>query len=472
MANDIEPTSPKSNYWIDIRIWLFLFFLIRLVGITNPPLETGHNWRQALTAMIARNFVEQRANVLYPQIDYAGSGSGIIGSEFPFFNYLIYLVSEVAGYTHWYGRLINLVVSSLGIYFFYLLMTKLTDRKAAFSASIILLSSIWFAFSRKIMPDTFSLSLVMIGAYYGWLYFTTGKRWALWIYFLLITLGILSKIPALYLLAALGVVIFIKEIPANRKWAVVVSSSVSVALVSLWYFYWVPYLVSTYHNQLFFPRGLLEGWREIATMKADFFKNFYFNAFHSYVAFMAFIVGIYFLWTRYNARLIAGLAVVTVTFLLFVLKTGIVFPLHNYYIIPFVPVMAVVAGLAVSRLPQPYMSFILVAISLESLANQQHDFFIKEKEGYKMAVEKLVLEHTLPTDLIVINGGQSPQEIYLAHRKGWSVTNDKIKPDQMQLYRDAGARYLVVNQRTYPDSISFLPQVAANKDYAIYALAQ
>lgn len=34
--------------------------------------------------MIARNFVEGRANLFYPVIDIAGEKTGIIGTEFPF----------------------------------------------------------------------------------------------------------------------------------------------------------------------------------------------------------------------------------------------------------------------------------------------------------------------------------------------------------------------------------------------------
>ncbi|MCX6235324.1 MAG: hypothetical protein NT175_11520 [Bacteroidetes bacterium] len=30
----------------DIRLWIILFFLLRLYGITNPPLESAHIWRQ------------------------------------------------------------------------------------------------------------------------------------------------------------------------------------------------------------------------------------------------------------------------------------------------------------------------------------------------------------------------------------------------------------------------------------------
>ena len=85
----------------DIRFWIILFFALRLLGITNAPLEFGHNWRQSLTNMIARNFFENDANLFYPSIDLAGEKSGIIGSEFTFYNYLIYILSSIFDYSHW-----------------------------------------------------------------------------------------------------------------------------------------------------------------------------------------------------------------------------------------------------------------------------------------------------------------------------------------------------------------------------------
>lgn len=466
----MQPKLTHPSVWKDIRIWIVIFFLVRLTGITNPPLETGHNWRQSLTNMIARNFVEQKTNLFYPEIDYAGSASGIIGSEFPFFNFLIYLVSLLFDYSHWYGRLINLIVSSLGIYFFHRLVSKLVNPGVAFPATIILLSSIWFAFSRKIMPDTFSVSLVIIGLYAGYQYLMAGRRVMLFLFFLLSTLGVLSKIPSVYLFASFGVLIFTKQIPVHRRLTMGLAAGVSFMIVSLWYFWWVPHLVATYQNKLFFPRGFIVGLKEIAGMADAFFRNFYFNAFHSYTAMAAFLTGLYFVAVGKNTLLTWGLSLVTAVFLLFTVKTGIVFPLHNYYIIPFVPVMAMVAGIALEKLKAKYMYVILLIIVAEGIGNQQHDFFIREKEGYKLAVEELVEANTGRQDLIVINGGQSPQEIYFAHRKGWSVTNDKLTLEMLARYRQAGAAWLIVNHRTYPDSLGFLQPTAIGKDYALYSL--
>ena len=151
----------------DIRFWIILFFAVRLIGITNPPLEISHNWRQTCVTMVARNFLEVDNNIFYPRMDIAGEKTGITGMEFPILNYIIYLTSLIFGYEHWYGRLINLIVSSIGIWFFYKIIRKYFTSELAFYSALILICSIWFMFSRKIMPSTFAMSLALIGAYHG-----------------------------------------------------------------------------------------------------------------------------------------------------------------------------------------------------------------------------------------------------------------------------------------------------------------
>jgi 4-amino-4-deoxy-L-arabinose transferase-like glycosyltransferase len=192
-----------TNILSDFRFWVILFFAIRLIGIMNPPLEPAHNWRQTTVAMVARNFLEVDNNIFYPRLDISGDKTGITGMEFPTLNYLIYLLSEVFGYKHWYGRLINLFFSSIGLYYFFILIKRYFNPKIAFNASLILMFSIWFTYSRKIMPDTFSVSLILASIYYGTNYFDRQSKRGLNIclYFLFTTLGMLSKLPSSYLLA-------------------------------------------------------------------------------------------------------------------------------------------------------------------------------------------------------------------------------------------------------------------------------
>lgn len=457
----------------DIRFWIIILFLIRLIGITNAPLEGGHNWRQALTNMISRNFLEIQANILYPRIDMAGENSGIIGTEFPFFNYLIYIFNYVFGYSHWVGRLINLMVSTAGLYYFYKLVKTLLHKQVAFNATIILGVSIWFAFSRKVMPDTFSVSLVIIGLYYAYNFLKAGGNSNLILFFLFSTIGILCKIPALSLFSVLGIIVFIREIDIRRKVAVFSAGALSFLIVCLWYFYWVPHLLETYHYQLYFPKGIGEGLQEIAPFIPELLEKFYFSALSSYIAFACCIAGIVVLISSKHKYLGFGIGIMTVVFVLFILKTGAVFPTHNYYIIPFVPVMALIAGYAITRIPLKFQYLLLGLIAIEGIANQQHDFYIKDNQLYKLDLEKITEEVIPQKDLIIINGGQSPQDIYFSNRKGWTVDNDDIMNN---LYIDSltnlGAKYLIIDKARLPEYTDQNVAIYSDDNYKIYQLQQ
>lgn len=435
----------------DIRFWIVFFFFIRLIGITNAPLEVDHNWRQSLTNMTARNFVEDGADLMHPRIDMAGNRTGIIGSEFPIFNYLIFLVSKVFGYAHWYGRLINLIFSSLGIWFFYKLVEKISTKQIAFTSSLLFLSSLWFMFSRKSMPDTFSVSLMIIGVYHIYTFLFERKNTSLAWAFIFCTLGGLSKIPAVSLLAFLPLIVFSKQISQPRKIFAIVVLAFSAVCISFWYFVWVPKLVETYHFQLYFPKGIVEGWNEIHPLMGAFFKKFYFSALSSYLGFGAFVFGCYFFIQKASKEIVWSVALITLTFFVFILKTGAVFPLHNYYVLPFVPVMAFIAAYSIVEFKSKWQTILLVGISVEAIANQQHDFFIKPKELYKLEIEKSIEPFVPKNAKVIVNGGPSPQDMYFTHRKGWSYNNVELTSERLDSLHKEGAQFFIFNKHSKPD---------------------
>jgi len=457
----------------DIRFWILLFFLVRLTGITNAPLEVGHNWRQSLTNMIARNYLVNGANILYPMIDMAGEKTGIIGSEFPLFNYLIYLVSSVFDYSHWYGRLINLSVSSLGLYFFYKLVKELFTKRIAFNSTIVLTVSIWFAFSRKIMPDTFSVSLVLIGLFYAYKYLENSKISYLIPFFVFCTIGMLCKIPALSLFSVIAIPILIKNINIRKKVVLLSLGALSLVIVSLWYFYWVPYLLKTYHYQLYFPKGIIEGFLEIIPWLPEYLEKFYFSSLQSYLAFVCSLVGMILLIKNKYKTQALGIGLITTIFILFTLKTGSVFPQHNYYIIPYTPVLALLAGYTISQIPIKYQYILLGLIVAEGIVNQQHDFFVKENQLYKLELEQITEDIIPAEDLIIINGGPSPQDIYFSNRKGWTVSNEDIKnPPFLNSLISLGAQYLIIDLSDFDYIYDRFEKVYTDDHYSIYKLEE
>ena len=452
-----------------IEFWVVLFFLVRLIGITNPPLESGHNWRQVTGLMVAQNFFEN-PSIFYPSVHETQGESGIIGMEFPSLNYLHFMVSKLFGYDHWYGRLLNLIVSSIGVLFFYKIIRLFFNHKHALASSIILLGSIWFTFSRKMMPDTYCISLMFIGVFYGISYLEKARISHLIFFIFFTSLAVLSKIPAvIYFVLFIPLWWKTKELKVKGFFAI--ASLIPMLLMSYWYFFWNPYLETTYGNWYNIGQTLFEGAAEIKGNLILVFKRFYFDAFSSYFFFLLFLLGLGFAFYHKNRKVLVPFSLVFLLFVGYIFKSGYFFFHHSYYIIPFVPVMAFLAGYAVSIVRKKSVFILLLVLGLgESIANQQHDFFIKETEKYKMTLEAIADEVSAKDDLIAISGEGNPQELYFANRKGWVYYEAEIINEAyLNELKDKGCAFVFVNQLKNPIQLDE-KKVFENEFYKVYAL--
>lgn len=462
----------------DIRFWIILFFVIRLIGISNPPLEVGHNWRQTTVTMVSRNYLEVDNNIFFPRIDIAGDKTGITGMEFPLLNYIIYLVAKLFGYQHWYGRLINLIISSIGLWFFFKLISKYFTENVAFNSTIILSVSIWFQFSRKIMPDTFSMSMIIACIFYGSNYLENKSRKYNLIYLisyvLLMLLGVLSKLPSGYLLIIFGIFYFDKNISLKRKIIFTVVSCIGMVPVFVWYYYWVPFLVSKYEFWHFFMgKNFEQGFNEILQNFNLTLSRFYETAL-KFIGFTAFVYGLVIAIVKEDSKIYLLFILTFISFSIIIFKAGFTFAHHSYYVIPFVPVMALIAGYGLTKIKYSKIALIiLIAISIEGLTNQQHDFRIKEKEEKILNLEKDLDSVSQQSDLILINSGAYPTPMYFSHRKGWVNSNEEIiNESYINELKNKGLKYIVILKRSFGEEIKLTQynKVLENEDYCIYDL--
>ena len=470
-----------------IHILLVVFLVIQCIGITNPPLEIGHNWRQTVTAMIARNLQNNGFNLFNPQIDFSGNNEGFIGSEFPIFQAIIAFFNSVIGYQHWQGRWVNLLISTWGVWALYQFLLHAFSQQIAQNTSAILLFSVWFSFSRKIMPDTFSIALVLIGIRQAQLYLITTKPHHLVYIFLSFSLAVLSKLPAIAWLATL-VFITPKLLKQSKQLNLklienrfIITCLISIIPGLIWYFYRVPELNKSF--QLYYPKSLYEGFVEIVPHWRLLLEKFYFTAFYSFVTLLLFLLGLAYLFknkysTNYlnkNIQLIdienfkkvkfSFLAFVVV-FVIFIIKTGDVFPKHTYYIIPFMPFMAFIAALGLEYIQQKVetvqsvttqkttikktsaktlITILLLVANSEALLNQMHELSIKPSEKYKMELETIGKKIPLKS-LVVSNAGVNPQELYFLNHKGWVRFPHQLhSQSHLDSIINCNADFLVVN---------------------------
>jgi hypothetical protein len=124
---------------------------------------------------------------------------------------------------------------------------------------------------------------------------------------------------------------------------------------------------------------------------------------------------------------------------------------------------------------------LIFLIILEGVLNQMHDHFIKTSEMYKLTLASEVTSHIPKSDLVVINSGVNPQELYFLHRKGWVALNEQVLDiNQMNAWIKKGAKYLVFNKSSFKNwatldiiQSSVTPDfelVFENEHYALYKL--
>lgn len=465
-------------YTKSIKFWLFLFFIIRLYGITNPPLESASNWRQCDGLMIARNFYERDATIFYPRVDVAGDKTGIVGCEFPILNYSIYLVSLIFGFHDWYGRLINLVLSTLGAYFFYKLIDRYFTNTIAFYSTITLVVSLWFSYSRITIPDIFGGSLCIIALYHGCRYLDKeGSLQNLLLYFACGLIGCLAKISASSILTILIIPILVYTDIVRKKVIFLAISGIIIAITATWYFIWVPYLNSHYEfpDHFFMGMPIKQGMQQLWENLPKTLEKFY-DAPMKYIGFVVFITSLVVIIKRKMWLHLAAFSIPFLAYFVVILKSGWCFYVNSYYPLMFIPAMAFIVGTGLSLIERKTVAIILLTgICIEGIANQVHNFQIRDH--FKPVQELQAILDSVKakrTDLIAINtdDGTSPTAMYFAHRRGWVVPNETLaKQEQLDFLKTRSCKYILIQKKLFGADMDLPLEIVYNSDlYKIYKL--
>lgn len=457
------------KYVSDFRIYIIIIFILGFENILTPPIDE-HSWRQTLTLMISKNFYEVDSNIFYPRTNIGGSTEGIMATEFPVFNYTLSILYRIFGFQDWYGRLLNWTVCCISLYFFYLTIKKIFNEQAAFFGTLAYIGSVTFIYARKSMPDSFSISLVIIGTYFL-LKYLEKSNWKIFLAgFILVTLGILSKIPALCYLSIIVVPLLNKEIDLRNKYKVIGALSISGILLIVWYFLWMPYLLETYKNQLIWPVSLSEGF-QIFIQEINQVHQQFKNSFYYYPLLSLSLTGIGIALIKLHPSIKLAIGIYTVLFFLYVFKTGIVFSGHEYYIIPYTPLMAAGIGYLFSQTQIKtivLLPFFLLLMAPAYYRNQQQTFVNKEKK-YLLELGALVEKHIPEDSKILVNGTNlNPVLMYFTGRRGWTVNNDVLLKDGwIQDYKEEGMQYIVVDKHGFGDLLPY-EVIGQNEHFIIY----
>src|SRR5207302_10143293 len=93
-------------------------------------------------------------DLFHPQVNWAGSAPGYVGTEFPLVPFLASLLYPFFGEQEWIGRSLSALFFVLSGPFLYLLVRKSSNRRSAFLAiAIYLLAPLRLFAVRSFIPD-------------------------------------------------------------------------------------------------------------------------------------------------------------------------------------------------------------------------------------------------------------------------------------------------------------------------------
>lgn len=471
-------SSDRRQFFInlisDVRFWIGLFAVLHLMFITLPPLEPASTWRQTDGLMIARNFYEINSNIIYPTTDVAGDKTGITGCEFPLINYAIAMMAHVFGYHDWFGRLLNVLLSSVGLFHFFKLLRDQFGKPVAFNATLVILASIWFTYNRTNIPDTFAVSLCMISIYYSVRYLQNGGGWNFTLFVAPALIGCLIRISCASLLTVLIIPFFTIANTRTRVMFGIGSMLILVAAYS-WYFIWVPYLNSAYgfSSQFFMGMGFVDGLKLLASDLPLTLKRFYDTPF-KYSGFIIFISALVYAIKKRERLLLLAFAIPFIAYTITMIKLAVGWHVDAYYVMMYVPPMAMIVGWGLAQLNKRALAIAVLAIvMIEGVGNQFHVLSIREPYLSLTKLEGVMDGVSKRTDLIATNGihDSDPTPMYMAHRRGWVLETTDLANTGIQAdLKNRGCKFILVVRKAIEDVTLDLPVAFQSDDFTVYQL--
>ncbi len=453
--------SKRKRIWITIIIF-FIIFLLRVPNITNSPAEYGEYWRQPDTESIARNFIEKKFNIFYPQFNYDGAAPNYVQLELQITTFIIAILYKIFGYSNFIARLVPTLFFMGSVYYIYLIVKKLYSLKQALITIVIYgILPINLYYSRAIMPES-ALLFFFTGAFYYFISWLEKENfWILLLSGIFTALAISQKIPAVFIGLAMIAMCFTKYkfkfLYRKDLWLFLIISIVP----NIIYFLWAATIaeakfVSLLASNHIFP----EFYKAIFTQEAlDFYKNYLIESFGLIPLICAFIGFFSVLIKKESPILFWSIAIILeIIFIVSVI-------LLKYYLIILSPIIAILSGKTISYFWIKHNKGLIISFCLAAIIYFDANILVKNsfnEVDWIIESSKILNQHTKKDDLIVI-GTFDPAILSLSNRNGWRANikyYDYIPNttnDEMAYFINNGAKYFFVYDNfIYDDDGSYI----------------
>lgn len=444
----------------------FLFVIVTIIyvhhnGIFERDIFGPHTWRQTYTMQNIDCFYEEGNSILDPMSFSKITPDRIRRMEFPLMQWLIARTYTFFGQSLLVMRVDCFLLGILSIIAFFLLLKRLTKHVPTIIAGtcFFVFSPLYYFYMMNPLPDLFALCAITWSMYF-YAVANDKKESKPWLFFVaafFLCLGTLCKLPYIAFAGIpLGLLlIYVKARVEKKIMLYIWSSAIFVIPVILWYGYSLPEMS---HNSAL--RGMFDTTDAREPYLESFnnnLKEIFFPLLIGFIAIPSLIGGFVFLFlkrklisTTYLPYSLSG----TFLLLYYFYELPLIGQVHDYYMLPFLPLTALVLAAGWNSIYQlRYLKFVCFAMlaALPFVANNQirdrwdptknlqfPDFWYVYKEELRTAV---------PDSALVIMGNDATTSImpYYIHKRGWTYVDAELNYDYFQAMINLGAKYLYTN---------------------------
>jgi hypothetical protein len=233
------PAKVPRWFW---PLLLSLNFLLSAPFFGLAPASV-HVWRQCNTMAVARNFYEESMNILRPRIDRRNDTDGVTGMQFPSYEWVVAGSYQLFGFHEFLPRVINWLISLAGIVAFYYLVRQVSGAAwlGAVGAWCLAWSPEVYYHGLNALPDILALTSYTAGLLWFARWRATPRSGLLVGSLLAITLAGLTKLQ--FLAVGFPMAVFVvRDVLAQRYSGAQVAQLLGYAVVAVgvplaWYAY-------------------------------------------------------------------------------------------------------------------------------------------------------------------------------------------------------------------------------------------
>jgi len=451
----------------------FLHYRIFNLDILGP-----HTWRQVYTQSNIDCFYEEDNNILHPRKLARGETDGITPREFPIFQWTTAQLYRIMHQSITVTRYYCFAISVLCIIGFYLLVTLLTRNKmlGAAGASLFMFSPLFYYYSVNPLPDIFALSAAVWSMYLFYRHAESGSLKHSVPAALLLCVAAMAKLPYI-LFAGIPAGMLFNMIRSKEAGSKIMKYALHLVFLIPVIWWYAKSLQEMKDNPVL--GGFLSSFENESSVGEIIFgqlismlPELYLN----YAAVPFFLAGLIFVF-RKRASLLKKHLPLTLTALLlsayFGYEITLIGLIHDYYMLPFLPLifLVAVAGIKFLRshnrkwISHAVIFLLLIApltawLRIDSRWSPYKATFNKDWYTYRNEIR-----NAAPDSVRVIIGNDATQSIlpYYAHKRCWSYVDSELSAEHLEKMMSQGAKYLFTDSEYTLNDSSLQPYLQNKK---------